>query len=57
MVKKNKGKGESKSVDEEAALKVTENTEFIVMQKMQRQLPKPSTSEAELDLLVAHGLL
>ena len=57
MVAKNNSKNKSKSVDEEAALKVIENTEFVAMQKMQRQLPKPSTSEAELDLLVAHGLL
>ena len=27
------------------------------MRKMQKQLPKPSTSDADLDLLVAHGLL
>ncbi|XP_066333828.1 uncharacterized protein [Miscanthus floridulus] len=57
MVAKNKSKNKGKSVDEEASLKVIENTEFVAMRKMQRQLPKPSTSEAELDLLVAHGLL
>ena len=57
MVAKNKSKNKSKSVDEEATLKVIENTEFVAMRKMQRQLPKPSTLEAELDLLVAHGLL
>ena len=57
MVVKNKSKNKGKSVDEEASLKVIENTEFVAMRKMQRQLPKPSTSEAELDLLVAHGLL
>ena len=57
MVAKNNSKNKSKSVDEEAALKVIENSEFVAMRKMQRNLPKPSTSEAELDLLVAHGLL
>ena len=57
MVAKNNSKNKSKSIDEEATLKVIENTEFVAMWKMQRQLPMPSTSEAELDLLVAHGLL
>ena len=57
MVAKNKSKNKGKSVDEEASLKVIENTEFVAMRKMQRQLPKSSTSEVELDLLVAHGLL
>ena len=57
MVAKNKSKNKSKSVDEEAALKVIKNTEFVAMRKMQKQLSKPSTSDADLDLLVAHGLL
>ena len=56
MVAKNKSKNKGKSINEEASLKVIENTKFVAMRKMQRQLPKPSTSEAELDLLVAHGL-
>jgi len=55
MVKKNKGKGEF--VDEEKTLKQIDNPEFMAMRRMQRQFPKPSTQEAELDLLVAHGLI
>ena len=55
MVKKNKGKGEF--VDEEKTLKQIDNPKFMAMRRMQRQFPKPSTQEAELDLLVAHGLI
>ena len=55
MVKKNKGKGEF--VDEEKTFKQIDNPEFMAMRRMQRQFPKPSTQEAELDLLVAHGLI
>jgi len=55
MVKKNKGKGEF--VDEEKTLKQIDNPEFMAMRRMQRQFSKPSTQEAELDLLVAHGLI
>jgi len=53
MVKKGKGK----FVDEEETLEKIENSDFIAMRKMQKQFPKPSTQAAELDLLVAHGLI
>ena len=55
MVKKNKGKGEF--VDEEKTLKQIDNPEFMAMRRMQKQFLKPTTQEAELDLLVAHGLI
>ena len=49
MMKKNKGKGEF--VDKEKTLKQIDNPKFMAMRRMQRQFPKPSTQEAELDLL------
>ena len=52
---KNKGKGEF--VDEEKTLRQIDNPEFMAMRRMQKQFPKPTTQEAELDLLVAHGLI
>ena len=55
MVKKNKGKGEF--VDEDKTLKQIDNPEFMAMRRMQKQFLKPTTQEAELDLLVAHGLI
>ena len=52
---KNKGKGEF--VDEEKTLRQIDNPEFMAMRRMQKQFPKPTTQEAELDLLVAHELI
>ena len=55
MVKKNKGKG--KLVDQEKTLKQIDNPKFMAMRRMQRQFPKPLMQEAELDLLIAYGLI
>lgn len=53
MVKKGKGK----VVDQEKTLKNIDNPEFMAIRKMQKQFPKPTTQEADLDLLVAHRLI
>ena len=56
MVKKG-SMGMDKAIDEEQVLKEIVNPEFVAMRRMQMQFPKPTMQEADLDLLVAHGLL
>lgn len=58
MVKKlKKNTSAPQEVDEEHSLGVIQNAEFIKMRTMQKEWSAPSTTQVELDLLVAHGLL
>lgn len=54
---KSRAKGKSAEVDEEQTLDVINNPDFLKMRALQKDWPTPTTSEADLGLLVAHGLL
>lgn len=43
--------------DEETSLEAIENVDFLKMRSLQKTWPAPTTTEAELDLLVAQGML